>query len=63
MKPKKTQGNVKKRVRTVSCTSEQQQDEYATFSAALKKVLTVSHTEMQKRITRASAVRASNAKD
>jgi len=43
--------------------SDGQADEYATFSSALKKVLTISHTEMQKRITRASAARASNAKD
>jgi hypothetical protein len=38
-------------------------DEYTTFSTALQKVLKVSHSEMQKRITRASAARASNAKD
>jgi hypothetical protein len=44
------------------CTTGQA-DEYATFSAALKKVLTVSHKEMQKRITRASASRALDAKD
>jgi hypothetical protein len=38
-------------------------DEYATFESSLKKVLTVSHEEMQKRIKRASSARASNAKD
>jgi hypothetical protein len=30
-------------------TKPPEQDEYATFSTALKKVLTVSHEEMQKR--------------
>jgi hypothetical protein len=44
-------------------SGKNEQDEYATFETALKKVLKVSHTEMQKRITRASAGRASNAKD
>jgi hypothetical protein len=37
-------------------------EEYATFSAALKKVLTVSHDEMKTRIDRASLARASRAK-
>jgi len=37
--------------------------EYATFENALKKVLTVSHSEMQKRLKRASASRASAAED
>jgi hypothetical protein len=44
-------------------SGKNEQDEYATFETALKKVLKVSHTEMQKRIIRASAARASNAKD
>jgi hypothetical protein len=40
-------------------SAKNEQDEYATFENALKKVLKVSHTEMQKRITRASVARAS----
>jgi hypothetical protein len=44
-------------------SAKNEQDEYATFENALKKVLKVSHSEMQKRrITRASAGRASNSK-
>lgn len=39
-----------------------QADEYATFSTALKRVLTVSHDEMKTRIGRASSGRASRAK-
>jgi hypothetical protein len=38
------------------------QDEYATFESALKKILTVSHNEVQKRITRSASDRASNGK-
>jgi hypothetical protein len=52
----------RKATRTPSCTGDQP-DEYATFESALKKVLAVSHKQMQKRINRASAGRASNAKD
>jgi hypothetical protein len=37
--------------------------EYATFETALKKILTVSHSEMQKRLKRASASRASASED
>jgi hypothetical protein len=37
--------------------------EYATFENALKKVLKVSHAEMQERLKRASASRVSNAED
>jgi len=44
-------------------SGKNEKGEYATFEAALKKVLGVSHQEMQKRITRASAARASTAKD
>jgi hypothetical protein len=43
-------------------SAKNEQDEYATFENALKKVLKVSHGEMQKRITRASADRASKTK-
>jgi hypothetical protein len=50
------------KTRTAPCT-DGQPDEYATFTTALKKILTVSHKEMQKRLTRASAGRASNVKD
>jgi len=38
------------------------QDEYATFSKALKKVLSVSHAEMKNRLAQASSARASSAK-
>jgi hypothetical protein len=38
-------------------------DEYAAFDSALRKILTVPHKELQKRIKRASASRASNGKD
>jgi hypothetical protein len=58
----KSRKKARKRSAGTLCTNGQA-DEYATFSAALKKVLTVSHKEMQKRITRASSARASNAKD
>ena len=44
-------------------SAKNEKGEYATFETALKKVLTVSHKEMQKRITRASVSRASTAKD
>jgi len=44
-------------------SAKNEQDEYATFENALKKVLKVPHSEMQKRITRASADRAVNVKD
>jgi len=37
-------------------------DEYVTFEDSLKKVLTVSHEEMQKRIKNASSRRASKTK-
>jgi predicted metal-dependent peptidase len=37
-------------------------DEYATFESALKKVLTVSHKEMQERIKKSASDRASRAK-
>jgi len=40
----------------------EKKDEYTTFESALKKVLTVSHQEMQKRIKDASSRRASRAK-
>jgi len=43
--------------------AKNEQGEYATFETALKKVLTVSHSEMQKRLKRASASRASAAED
>jgi len=43
--------------------SQPRSDEYSVFSTALQKVLTVSHKEMQKRINRASAARASSVKD
>ena len=38
-----------------------QVDEYAEFSSALKKILTVSHSEMKERIKRDASDRASNA--
>jgi hypothetical protein len=37
-------------------------DEYATFSLALNKVLTVSHEELQKRIKRNASDREADAK-
>jgi hypothetical protein len=37
-------------------------DEYDTFATALKKVLTVSHSELQRRIKKVSS-RVSNGKD
>jgi len=41
-----------------------QADEYETFSTALKQVLTVSHKDMQKRLTRSASDReAAAAKD
>lgn len=57
--------NVKRRSKSETRPSEKQSEngEYATFETALKKVLSVSHKEMQKRITRASSARASRAKD
>jgi hypothetical protein len=36
--------------------------EYATFESALKKVLTVSHEEMKKKIKKSSSSRASTSK-
>jgi len=45
MKKGKKQRTVENGTRNAPCTIEQQ-DEYATFSSALKKVLTVSHKEM-----------------
>jgi hypothetical protein len=44
-------------------SGKNEKGEYATFETALKKVLGVSHQEMQKRLTRASAARASTSKD
>jgi len=44
-------------------SGKNEQDEYATFENALKKVLKVSHAEMQKRLKRASASRVSTAED
>ena len=43
-------------------SAKNEKDEYGAFENALKRVLKVSHTEMQKRITRASAGRGSNSK-
>jgi len=48
---------------TRAAPAPEQKDEYATFESALKKVLIVSHKQIQKRIARASAARALNAKD
>jgi hypothetical protein len=61
VRAKKKQQNGGIGTRTASCTNEQA-DEYATFETALKKILTVSHKEMQKKITRASPSHASNGK-
>jgi hypothetical protein len=43
-------------------SAKNEQDEYATFENALKKVLKVPRAEMQKRLKSASADRASNTK-
>jgi hypothetical protein len=58
-------GKTKPRTRRSRPDSSAKNDggEYATFENALKKVLKVSHAEMQERLKRASASRASNAED
>jgi hypothetical protein len=43
-------------------SGKNEKGEYETFETALKKVLSVPHQEMQKRLTRASADRASISK-
>lgn len=43
--------------------AERNSEEYQTFENALKKVLKVSHSDMQKKLTQASSARALSAKD
>jgi hypothetical protein len=52
-----------RRARRPNPSAKNESGEYATFETALKKVLTVSHSEMQKRLKRASASRASTSED
>jgi hypothetical protein len=52
-----------RRSRRSNPSGENERGEYATFENALKKVLKVSHAEMQERLKRASASRVSNAED
>jgi len=48
--------------KTTKTEKSKDRDDYATFEDSLKKVLTVSHEEMQKRIKKSASDRASNAK-
>jgi hypothetical protein len=50
------------RTRKTNPKAIKKSDEYATFESSLKRVLTVSHEEMQKRIKSAASARASRAK-
>lgn len=52
-----------KKSRPPAPSAKNEQDEYATFETALKKVLTVPRDEMQKRLSDASAARASSDED
>jgi len=54
------QRTVGKRAQKATCSPEQA-DEYTAFATALKRILTVSHEEIQRKVKRASA-RASRAK-